>query len=99
MKESEISRFQCIIIIQVGLQKYQNPRVIFGGCTKHRYDVYDIELPNMLYNITVRLLQYEGRIVDTEKGTEMANWTTVSTFYLSPSKTMGRSADGKVRMF
>ena len=59
--------------------------------------MYDIELPNMLYNISVRLLQYEGKIVDMEKGTEMTNWTTVSTFFLSPSKTVGRSTDGKVR--
>ena len=59
--------------------------------------MYDIELPLMIYNISVRLLQYEGKIVDQEKGTELTNWTTLSTFYLSPSKTMGRSADGKVR--
>lgn len=63
----------------------------------YRYDVYDIELPMMLYNITVRLLQYEGQSVDIETGVEMTNWTTISTFFLTPSKTMGRSEDGKVR--
>lgn len=59
--------------------------------------MYDIELPMMLYNITVRLLQYEGQSVDIETGVEMTNWTTISTFFLTPSKTMGRSEDGKVR--
>lgn len=58
--------------------------------------MYDIELPMMLYNISIRLLQYEGKVADVEKGTERTNWTTISTFYLSPSKTMGRSVDGRV---
>ena len=58
--------------------------------------MYDIELPMMIYNISVRLLQYEGKVVDHENGIETTNWTTVSIFYLSPSKTIGRSADGKV---
>lgn len=58
--------------------------------------MYDVELPNMLYNITVRLLQYEGKAVNVETRAEMTNWTTISTFFLTPSKTMGRSKDGKV---
>lgn len=58
--------------------------------------MYDIELPMMLYNITVRLLQYEGKTVNVETGAEMTNWTTISTFFLTPSNTMGRSKDGKV---
>ncbi len=62
----------------------------------YRYDVYDVELPMMLYNITVRLLQYEGKVMDVETGAEMTNWTTISAFFLTPSKTMGRSEDGKV---
>ena len=70
---------------------------IFLILSIYRYDVYDIELPMMLYNITVRLLQYEGKVVNVETGTETTNWTTISTFFLTPSKTMGRSKDGKVR--
>lgn len=63
-----------------------------------RYDVYDIELPMMLYNISVRLMQYEGKMMDTQGGGEVANWTTISNFFLAPSKTMGKSEDGKVRL-
>lgn len=62
-----------------------------------RFDVFQLDQPMMQYNITVRLLQFNGFTSDPDTETETANWTTVSTFYLNPSRSVSRSKDGRVR--
>ena len=47
------------------------------------------------YNITLDVLQFTGITADNKTGAKHANWNKVSTFYLNPSYTIGRSSDGK----
>ena len=49
------------------------------------------------YNITLRLLEFNGVYDDAETGTSSANWTSVGEFQLNPSKPLGRSPNGRVR--
>ena len=62
-----------------------------------RYDVYEVEYPNLHYLVTVRLKILQVYTPAYGMGT-VANWTTVSEFTLSPDTPSGRSDDGRVRM-
>lgn len=60
------------------------------------YNVYSIGPPSMLYNITVRVLEFNG-ILKNEEGTAIrADWRPISTFHLTPSQPLGRSNKGQV---
>lgn len=48
----------------------------------------------MQYRITLDMLEFQG--INTDNGTKTVNWTPISTFHLSPSRTIGRSKDGRV---
>lgn len=48
------------------------------------------------YNITLTLMEFNGIVEAVQGGSKYANWTTVSTFYLNPSRTSSRSKDGRV---
>ena len=62
-----------------------------------RYDVFDIEQPLLQYNITVDTLRFNEISVNAA-GEKHANWTKLSTFYLNPSKRIGRSSNSKVKL-
>lgn len=61
-----------------------------------RYNVFEVGAPTMQYNITISLLEFSGVIKNEDKSVVKANWTLVSQFNLNPSKTLGRSANGRV---
>lgn len=61
-----------------------------------RYDVFDIKPPTLEYTIRVSLLEYNGHLGKTNSGERVGNWSLVSTFDLSPSRTVARSPDGRV---
>ena len=56
-----------------------------------RYNIFGIDAPFMQYNITIKIYQFNG-VDESFK----ANWTLVSQFSLNPSKTIGRSSNGRV---
>ncbi len=62
----------------------------------YRYDIFELANPILQFNITVKLLEYNGIVQNPESKAKFVNWTTISSFYLNPSRTMGRSRDGKV---
>ena len=49
----------------------------------------------MQYRITVDVFELQGITVN-ETGSKNVNWTLVSTFHLSPSRTISRSKSGRV---
>lgn len=53
-------------------------------------------MPMMQYKITLDVLEFKGIDNVNGTGTKTVNWTRVSTFHLSPSRTIGRSKDGRV---
>ena len=61
-----------------------------------RYDVFTIDMPILQYKVMVSLFEYNGVLGSTESGEIVANWTLLSSFELSPSKTVSRSPDGRV---
>ena len=61
-----------------------------------RYDIFEVDTPQLHYNITVNLLNFDGFVEDPNTKSKYVNWTMVSTFYLNPSRTLARSKDGKV---
>lgn len=50
----------------------------------------------MQYNITIKMFQFNG--VNKSSNSIRANWTSLSSFNLNPTKTIGRSRDGRVRI-
>lgn len=64
-----------------------------SGC---RYDVYSVANPFIQYIINVRILELIGGAEDSGTGTVVPRWKHVSSFELTPSKTTGRSDDGRV---
>ena len=63
-----------------------------------RYDVYSLEMPMMQYKITLDVLELQGIIVNNVTGSRHVDWKLISTFHLSPSRTIGRSKDGRVKL-
>ena len=61
-----------------------------------RYDIFTLEMPMMQYKITLDVLELQDITVDNKTKTQTVNWTPISTFHLSPSKTIGRSKTGRV---
>ena len=53
----------------------------------------------MQYRITLDVLELQGIAVNNATGSKSVNWTLVSTFHLSPSRTIGRSKNGRVMSF
>ncbi|XP_019855024.1 PREDICTED: protein HAPLESS 2-A-like [Amphimedon queenslandica] len=58
------------------------------------YNVFTIDPPSLQYNITVRILQFNG--VNKTAGSLTADWSLLSTFNLNPTRTLGRSLNGRV---
>ena len=56
-------------------------------------------IPALQYNITVRVLEFSGIDEDEELSDITPSWHLVSQFQLSPSKTAGRSENGKVSTY
>ena len=50
----------------------------------------------MQYNITVKLFEFSGVIKNNKDQSVRANWTLVSMFNLNPTRTLGRSKNGRV---
>ena len=63
-----------------------------------RYDVYSIEMPMMQYKITLDVLELQGIVVNNATGSRHVDWKLISTFHLSPSRTVSRSSDGRVKL-
>lgn len=68
--------------------------VFFCTC---RYDVFELDPPRLQYKISLQLLEFNGVGKDPQSGQEFVNWTTVSTFSLTPARTLSRSKNGRVR--
>ena len=62
----------------------------------YRYDVFDVHEASLQYTITVTLLEYNGFLGTVQSGENVGNWSLVSSFDLSPSRTVARSPDGRV---
>lgn len=50
----------------------------------------------MQYKITVDVLELQGVTVNNATGSRHVDWKLISTFHLSPSRTISRSSDGRV---
>ena len=63
-----------------------------------RYDVYDIGVPFIWYNITVDILEFGGVEETMEEGhaSLRVNWMPVSSLTVSPEMPLRRSEDGRV---
>ena len=57
--------------------------------------MFELEMPNMQYKITLDVFEFQNILANKTKGTSV-KWTLVSTFHLSPSQTVGRSRTGRV---
>lgn len=62
----------------------------------YRYDVFEVELPNLHYVIKVNLLGLETAVLEEEDDTPTYAWKVISNFTLSPDKTSGKSENGMV---
>ncbi len=58
--------------------------------------MFDVDRPSLQYTIIVSLLEYNGFLGDTESGESIGDWSLISRFELSPSRTIARSPDGRV---
>ena len=50
----------------------------------------------MQYKITLDVLELQGITVNNSTGSRHVDWKLISTFHLSPSRTIGRSKNGRV---
>ena len=51
----------------------------------------------MQYKITLDVLELKDIVVNNATKTKTVTWTPISTFHLSPSRTIGRSKTGRVQ--
>ena len=71
--------------------------IVVFRCLFSRYDVFTLEMPMMQYKITLDVLELQGITVNNATGSRHVNWRLISTFHLSPSRTIGRSKSGRVQ--
>lgn len=68
----------------------------------YRYDVFDVESPNLHYSINVSLLELkeiQSNLYPEEDEVEREpsyTWTALYNFTLQPDQPSGRTPDGKV---
>lgn len=58
--------------------------------------MYSIDPPQLQYNITLRLLEFQGIVRNITARSIHANWKQVSTIYLGPIQPIARSKNGRV---
>ena len=59
--------------------------------------MFTLEMPMMQYKITLDVLELQGITVNNSTGNRHVDWRLISTFHLSPSRTIGRSKSGQVQ--
>ena len=60
--------------------------------------MFELDPPRLQYKISLQLLEFNGVGKDAQSGQEFVNWTTVSTFSLTPARTLSRSKNGRVSL-